>query len=260
MRPEQTREGHPRAARKHAAMRSAVLIAGTLASVLLVPVAASAQANAPTANSMPLSAPAALPYPAISATATATRDFVPDTARVAVIVDATAPTAVAALAAVRTKEQALRNALAPEVVTLSGISVQYDRGSGSSGPRVTVSETAGTQVDIAHVATAVDAIRRFGPNVGVGYDTTRHEQLYREALAEATSLAYGRAVAMAAAAKVDIDRITFVDAGLAAQSLDAQNTILNRLGGGPLAAIAALLGSPADTTIHATVIVTVRLR
>jgi uncharacterized protein YggE len=241
-------------------MRCAVLIAGTLASALIAPAAAGAQTTAPAVNALPVSAPAALPYPAISATATASRDFVPDIARVAVIIDATAPAAVAALTAVRTKEQALRNAVAPAVITLSGLSVQYDRGSGSSGPRITVSETASTQVDVARVAPTVDAIHRFGANVGVSFDTTRHEELYREALAEATSLAYGRVVAMAGAAKADIDRITFVDAGLAAQSLDAQNAILNRISGGPLATLAALLGSPADTTIHATVIVTARLR
>lgn len=236
-------------------MRSAVLIAGALASFLVVPIAADAQANAPTVNAIPATVPAP-PYPAISATATATRDFVPDIARVAVNVDATASTAGAALAALRAKEQAARAAAAPAVIVVSGSALQYDRGSvKTGGPMVTASETLGTQVDVAHVAAAVEALRRFGPLLDISFDTTRHEQLYREALAEATSVAYGRAVAIAAAAKADVDRVTFVDAGAGAATLDAQNAILGKIQG-----VLALLGHSDATTIHATVIVTVRLR
>lgn len=241
-------------------MRSAVLIVGALASILLNPVAAGAQATATTVNATPLSAPAALPYPAISTTATATRDFVPDIARVAVNLDATASNAVAALAAMRAKEQTVRNAVAPLVPAITGLAVQYDRGSGASGPHVTITETIATQVDVARVGATVDVLRRFGPALAVGFDTTHHEQLYREALAEATSLAYGRAVAMAGAAKAEIDRVTFVDGGAGAQMLDAQNAILDRVQAGPFAATSGLFGSPPQATIRATAIVTVRLR
>lgn len=237
-------------------MRSPVLIAGALASFLFVPAAVGAQANAPAVNAIPVGASPVLPYPAISATATATRDFVPDIARIAVNVDATAPSAGAALAAVRAKEQAARAAAAPAVIVVSGLSLQYDRGSvKTGGPIVTASETLATQVDVAHVAQAVEALRRFGALLEVNFDTTRHEQLYREALAEATSIAYGRAVAIAVAAKADVDRVMFVDAGAGAATLDAQNLVLSRIPG-----ILALLGHADTTTIHATVIVTVRLR
>jgi uncharacterized protein YggE len=238
-----------------------VLIAGAIASVLLTPAGAGAQANGPTVNASPVSAPAAPPYPAISASATATRDFVPDVARVAVSIDATASTAVGALAAVRVKEQAARTAVAPATVTVAGRIVQYDRGSvKTGGPQVTVTETVETQVDIARVGPTVDALRRFGANVEVGFDTTRHEQLYREALAEATSMAYGRALAIAGAAKADVDRITFVDAGAGAEMLAAQNAVLGRLQLGPLVSLSGAFGQPAAATIRATVIVTVRLR
>lgn len=240
-------------------MRSVVLIVCALASMLSAPVAAAAQA-VPQVNAVPVSAPA-LPYPAISATATATRDFVPDLARVSVTLDATAGTAVAALAAIHAKEQSARAAVAPAVVTVAGLALEYSRGSvKTGGPEVMVTETISTQVDVARVGAAVDALRRFGPTLGVGFDTTRREQLYRDALAEATSIAYGRAVAVAAAAKADVDRITFVDAGAGAQALALQDAVLGRLQAGALTSLTGLFGQPAPATITATAIVTVRLK
>ena len=228
----------------------------------MVPAAGAAQQAPPAATAGPVTVPSALPYPAISVTATAAREFVPDVVIVGVHLEAAGPTAVAALAALRTKEQAARSAIAPAAGIVSGLVNQYEPSSNKGGAaRVTMSEALITHVDLARAGATADALRRFDPNLLIAFDTTQREQLYREALAEATSIAVGRATAIAAASKSEIDRVTFVEAPAGAQAIDTQNLVLERLQQGALAGLAAQLGGqPVQATIRATVIVTVRVR
>lgn len=180
--------------------------------------------------------PSMIGPPSISVSASGSVKYAPDIAHVTFGVRAQSPTASGAAAEVNTRAQAVVKQLrgmgiADADMKTSGYSLDYqppDIGDAStSGPLAgevhrpismgsyVASESIDVTVSVAKAGEALDGAVKAGANqtYGLSYDTSQRDRLYRQALAAALTSARSQAVALAAAAGVQLGNVIAISTG-----------------------------------------------
>lgn len=175
--------------------------------------------------------------PCISISASGNVKYAPDIARVTFGVRAQSATASDAAAQVNTRAQAVVKQLrgmgiADADMKTSGYSLDYQPpdnsgDASSSGPMAgeshrpispgyyVASESIDVTVSVSKAGEALDGAVKAGANqtYGLSYDTSQRDRLYRQALAAALSSAHSQAVALAAAAGVQLGNVLSISTG-----------------------------------------------
>ncbi|MBC5811001.1 MAG: SIMPL domain-containing protein [Candidatus Eremiobacteraeota bacterium] len=250
-----------------------------LAFSLLLSSAAQAQTQ-PSAASLGAPGPTLPPFRALTVAGTAYRDFVADLARLAISLTGNGGTAVAAEAALFKEETrveaAARGSAGPELVvsrTAKNLSANNNtvamkgsgkmwaateimvlQGSASTGPRLLDAVSAALRNP--GESAAVQAARE-SEAVTFAYDTSKRQELYQAALAEAATKATAQANALAIGLNVQIDRLEYIDAGPQAALSEITMQAVQKVSQGPFA---LLFGGTTPPPISASVNLVFRLK
>jgi uncharacterized protein YggE len=175
--------------------------------------------------------------PCISVSASGSVKYAPDIARVTFGVRAQSPSATEAAAQVNSRAQAVVKQLrsmgvADADMKTSGYSLDYQQpdtsgDASTTGPMAgevhrpvsmgfyVASESIDVTVSVSKAGEALDGAVKAGANqtYGLSYDTSQRDRLYRQALGAALSSARSQAVALAAAAGVQLGNVISISTG-----------------------------------------------
>ena len=198
------------------------------------------------ASSFPAEAVAATPVgpgfngppPSISVSASGSVTYAPDIAHVTFGVRAQSEAATDAAAQVNTRAQAVVNELRGMGITdanikTSGYSLDYQQNDNNVGPPISTgplsgevhrpislgyyvaSESIEVTVAVSKAGAALDGAIKAGANqtYGLSYDTSQRDRLYRQALSAGIASARSQAVALAAAAGVQLGNVISIATG-----------------------------------------------